>query len=70
MLWGVASEMAVQMHIAVCLTAAGQYFTRRDKGQWLLWITHLSGKQFEAAGTAITTATLVFDFVSGAFQPF
>ena len=59
---------AIDLDVLVNPTATRQNFAGRDKRQREVVVGHPAVQYFDAAGTAIAAAALVFDLVAGALQ--
>ena len=62
------SSVAINLNVFIYPTATRQNFTGRDKRQREIVVGHPAVQYFDAAGTAIAAAALVFDLVAGALQ--
>jgi len=59
---------AIDLDVLVNPTATRQNLAGRDKRQWEIVVGHPAVQYFDAAGTAIAAAALVFDLVAGSLQ--
>ena len=59
---------AIDLDVFIHPTATRQNFAVRDKRQREIVVGHPAVQYFDAAGTAIAAAALVFDLVAGALQ--
>ena len=59
---------AIDLDVLVNPTATRQNLAGRDKRQREIVVGHPAVQYFDAAGTAIAAAALVFDLVAGALQ--
>ena len=62
------SRAAIDLNVLIYPTATRQNLAGRDKRQREIIVGHPAVQYFDAAGTAIATAALVFDLVAGALQ--
>ena len=67
-IWFAHSSAAINLNVFIYPTATRQNFTGRNKGQREIVVGHPAVQYFDAAGTAIAAAALVFDLVAGALQ--
>ena len=62
------SRAAIDLNVLIYPTATRQNLTGRDKRQREIFVGHPAVQYFDAAGTAIAAAALVFDLVAGSLQ--
>jgi len=62
------SRAAIDLNVLIYPTATRQNLAGRDKRQREIIVGHPAVQYFDAAGTAIAAAALVFDLVTGALQ--
>ena len=62
------SRAAINLNVLIYSTATRQNLAGRDKREREIVIGYPAVQYFDAAGTAIAAAALVFDLVAGALQ--
>ena len=62
------SRAAIDLNVLIYPTATRQNLAGRNKRQREIVVGHPAVQYFDAAGTAIAAAALVFDLVTGALQ--